>query len=1278
MFRVRSQNVPPVYTYQSNWEYRKSGVGVVWAHDFETDEEVDTWLNMAQQAPFNSFCTFGVHDRILYAHRTAANAASLDRPYNSGEVEIPYAPGLRGQGCLQLVNLGATLAADLVANEAMATHVGWGGTFVPLLNGPAYNKGYVDIPQLPTAWIIDSNTVADKLLLRFSGGTLTSEWALTFSCTQITSLGSGLYRYYLTRPSALPSLLNTLNATGFTVEACLLGDDANHTCTITLDSENAPYFPNPNNDPAKYYNLAIHSGERTTVPNGDVPQGTVWFPVYPGQTAGSKGVKEYVTVLSKSGNVLTVRRGGTFAERASFSNWGFPTKFIAGTPIGNDCDGGWARWFSRVTGAENGIGVDDPGANNSVPFRERGISISSDQNKQGYYGNSFYHTLYPTFAGHTAPWDGTDFYLQFRYYISPNRLDQAMQGQKLWFIDSMNGLTAHQCIGKGLDTFSGQAYIGIFGNKGAEEYEDPQGTTTGAFLQPDDQNPDGSEFPTYVGGNAVGGRRWVVGEWLTVNIHLTPGFARDDRCPNTNDQNDSPDELTVVVDPTDPATTPVNNGVLCSFDTTVPQDWNWSPVSRSVTNYFRNFGASWPSAILGTPSPQVQVLRTYSTLVESSTLVTRNGGQRIRWVLKQRGTQAFPPAGVVPANGDWMYVNVTTYGNGWDEIWNDMPGGTPNLKADGYDMEIVRSNGERWHPMRKSDYALMYGSEGENKFGNDPPGWNRFQPTGYANINDNLSPFPKTTFTRFGQVIFSKAPIPDPDDSGSPGQSTAPQWFDDMDADTWYSIADGSDDGTWQGGTSLYQSVPNITTEYDDLCMNNNGGTVALDYREFILALNGGHSGNYANDAYALALNSNQPGWYQVVEPTPEQYTDIRITPATPAGNYHTPAAFPADGITDYPIDSQSYGLAQPFFVPAIYSDGSAPVYTRDVSNKVLPGTFDHTVINCHPKSLHTNNHTHYHNGKVWWPIMNAPNSGSGPTHLHKLSLDFQGIKNNPSLSTWAFGTLGPWQYHGPITGWPTNSIATGPGDFGTAALDRTTGLIWYRGQNTDRYWAMETTGASAGSHHYFTGAPSPHQLSSNGSAICHLTDTGGNPVTLWVMMEADSSTPSFYIKIADVTAAPGSTPTWTRQVPLNTDSYEWAYGIKNFRVPPDPTFAGYAMGYGMVWHAPSQCFLVYNCDQMPHLVDNVTASASIRKLSPPLVNGQYNAAGQWSWSEVTLSSINGAPEVLLPSKGTAGGGASSHSRFNIFPDFDGLGNALIIHQSRYDAPTWVAKIGVI
>jgi hypothetical protein len=271
--------------------------------------------------------------------------------------------------------------------------------------------------------------------------------------------------------------------------------------------------------------------------------------------------------------------------------------------------------------------------------------------------------------------------------------------------------------------------------------------------------PLGSESPLYKTGARSNGRQWPLNEWLTVNIRIKPGYASEVRVPNINSQADAHDELMVMTDQYTPVydnSDPANPFI--TFETRVPDDFKYHPVSRSETNYFQNWRATWPDSILGVERDS-SALKAYTTNVGESSLQDYGGGvTRLRWKITKRAT-AFPPAGVVPLSGDRLYVNVP-------DVTTVFNNASVPLKVDTYEMAVRRADGTATYQIfKKNDYYLMYGSNGDMDLTTHPPAYNRFQPTGYANIQDNNTPSPKTTWTRFGQVILSKQPIPWPDDS---------------------------------------------------------------------------------------------------------------------------------------------------------------------------------------------------------------------------------------------------------------------------------------------------------------------------------------------------------------------------------------------------------------------------------------------------------------------------------------------------------------------------------
>jgi len=77
---------------EADWLARSRGPGVVWAHDFRSDAEVNNFV----KSPGG--LTIGVHDPSLMAHRTTDD-------------------GVTGGGCLEIINIGSTLARPLAADD---------------------------------------------------------------------------------------------------------------------------------------------------------------------------------------------------------------------------------------------------------------------------------------------------------------------------------------------------------------------------------------------------------------------------------------------------------------------------------------------------------------------------------------------------------------------------------------------------------------------------------------------------------------------------------------------------------------------------------------------------------------------------------------------------------------------------------------------------------------------------------------------------------------------------------------------------------------------------------------------------------------------------------------------------------------------------------------------------------------------------------------------------------------------------------------------------------
>ncbi len=416
-----------------------------------------------------------------------------------------------------------------------------------------------------------------------------------------------------------------------------------------------------------------------------------------------------------------------------------------------------------------------------------------------------------------------------------------------------------------------------------------------------------------------------------------------------------------------------------------------------------------------------------------------------------------------------------------------------------------------------------------------------------------------------------------------------------------------------------------------------------------IIALNGGHAAWQYNDAYALDLGSDVPAWRRIVDATPEvdpkdgrRYYD--------AVNNESSEPVP-DGYIDKVVDQNGIAYSRPIKVPGWLSDGPHPnILYSDRSPDV-------SRILRRPRTVHTCSHYHYSNGRVWYPIMNAWNQGSGLTSLVKVALDVNALRTNPSLKEWRYANPAPWSYIGTIS--EQTGGDTGAFGFGVAALDPASGKIWYAGQRTSSYWSMDTRGNSAGQHAFYDDSPREKDIRSSAGAIAHgLAQAGGGTTSLFVMMEIGT----LRLWVLDISKA-GTGQGWSVVAPKNASNFEWAAALKLV----EPNHAGHSAAYGMVYHAPSKAFLAYNCDQLPN-------RAVVRKLSIPLrSDGTYDPAGSWAWTEMALGGQ--APAVNNPTSANIGGGGGSYTRFNIFPDFAGNGEALLVHLSHYDQPTSVCKL---
>lgn len=595
-------------TTTENWAARSTGPGVVWAHDFGLQAEVDQFLKLPNQrakpdsaAPSgfsaNEDITFGTHDPVLHARRVADPASA------SGFA-------------IEILNLGARLARDLTAAA--------------------------------------------------------TEMVLTAAA--------------------------------------------------------AP-FPDPADDPAKAYWVAVHA-------KASLPQY-----MGPGATPGSKGWKELVAVKKKVSNpdgtfTFSIARGLSYSESPA-SGGTSPKAFLAGCPVGVDSAGGWARPLCPLEAGSNGKATPDLAVGGTLR-RRRMAPRDVASVRDGYYAHRFYHSL-PEFQGwkgaSQSVFDGDEFWLQFRMWISPRRRDPDVPGGKMWFLHTMGRGGAQQIVGGGVEETDGTAEV--FGDYGQEKY------TRGGKIQPVASAPGGSAAPSCVVGNKASCFQWPLGAWFTTLIHVKAGYSRDQQCPQPGAGDDTYASLTV--DTT--AFTPTNDGTRLVFETTLPPLFRYWPRSRHLRDYFKNWAANWPTSTSGATWPSAAAQFAGGTTAVTSSEV-RAG--RMRWTLEKRGSGAFPSG--TPSMGHVLRVEADGQADSY----------APELRNGQFGLWVQTADGVVTQLYGIDDQCWIFGDGGYNKWVDHPPAWNCFQPTGYSNIWDNLSPHPSSSGYRFAEVVLSQQFIPWP------------------------------------------------------------------------------------------------------------------------------------------------------------------------------------------------------------------------------------------------------------------------------------------------------------------------------------------------------------------------------------------------------------------------------------------------------------------------------------------------------------------------------------
>lgn len=490
--------------------------------------------------------------------------------------------------------------------------------------------------------------------------------------------------------------------------------------------------------------------------------------------------------------------------------------------------------------------------------------------------------------------------------------------------------------------------------------------------------------------------------------------------------------------------------------------------------------------------------------------------------------------------------------------------------------------------------------------------------------------------------------------------TTVPQWFEDMPYRQWYTPL----------GTNRIQDVvpsPPYASNYttDDITGAGNGAGVDQVAKRMVIAYTGGHSGWWGSDAYDLILmEDTAPRWVRIVDMITSHRADIAALTANATGTsmyeewrmlQAVDRGFGASGNSTWiGPDGLPYDR---FMWPTTLVDGvSTGARIDDWKPWTKPDVDD---ILDRPRPGHTCWSIHYANGKMWYPITQGSNNGSGRGSRvpHSVDITFlrEYLATNGTRYQQTFGDKVPCKYY------PAIDSGASVSTFGASAIDDATGRIWFHGVNDTRFFSMETSSGLEGTPRFYT-APfmAKQRFQIPPTAICpdagrrmwvtvcsidaNYTNTGyveNVPIDEIIVYDLDA--------LEVVSPAPVMATAVTKVLVTGLGALPW----NRLRIEGEGR-----KGTGMIWHQPSLAFLLFNCDESPR--DATANTSTLFKLHPPLdSNGAWVRGGTWSVSTVT---VTGIPAVQsTDSKGIQG---SSFSRFNQIKDM-GNGESLLISQAN-------------
>jgi hypothetical protein len=183
----------------------------------------------------------------------------------------------------------------------------------------------------------------------------------------------------------------------------------------------------------------------------------------------------------------------------------------------------WWRPFSPLRANGNGKSTDDPGANGTIARKTWNPTDGSNTTQfwsGGYYGHSSY-------ASGSSEFDGTEWWLQARIKMDPNRAasNNPQTGKLFYFTRTDRSLTSQEIVTESLERISGQNYFSMY-RSGSPPLESDSPGISGHGNQPNTSfGTVGDKLCRFDnnGGRLANCWKWPAGQWCTLMYHIRAG-----------------------------------------------------------------------------------------------------------------------------------------------------------------------------------------------------------------------------------------------------------------------------------------------------------------------------------------------------------------------------------------------------------------------------------------------------------------------------------------------------------------------------------------------------------------------------------------------------------------------------------------------------------------------------------------------------------------------------------------------------------------------------------